>query len=237
MTLMVRARGLAKTFGRTQVLMDVDLDVARGECVGVLGNRDSGRSTLLRILATLVPPSSGGVEIDGVDAVAGALQVRSRLAYASAEAVPQCGFRVREYARFVFDARGRAGGDAHRTAIDDALARAQLPPDAPLDIAPVGVRSRLGLAVALLLRPSLLVLDDPLRDVEAESRQEWITWMREASDAGTTVVVAIAGESDLVSLCHRVDTLDSGRLTRGASRAPTPPVAAEPATGVAADRT
>ncbi len=236
MTLMVQARALAKTFGHTQVLRDVNLDVARGECVGVLGARHSGRSTLLRILATLVPPSSGRVEIDGVDAVANPLHIRSRLAYASAEAVPQCGFRVRDYARFVLDARSPAHGHASRTAIDEAMARAQLPADAPLETATTGVRSRLALAVALLLRPELLLLDDPLRDVEAGSRQEWIVWMREARDAGTTLVVAIGDDGELAPLCHRVDTLDSGRLTRGAERITMAP-APQPAAGVAADRT
>ena len=84
-----------------------DLEVARGESLGLTGPNGSGRTTLLRIVATLVPPSSGSVKIDGLDAVRDVYRLRPRLAYVGTESVEPERLRVDECVRMVLTARRR----------------------------------------------------------------------------------------------------------------------------------
>src|SRR5512138_2725105 len=130
MTSMVRATGLQKRFGTTVALAGVDLQVAKGECVGVIGPNGSGRSTLLKLLATLLPASSGSIEIDGIDAVRRPFAARRQLAYIGDPNLSGHGLSALEYLDFVVSARGAR---LSRTAIDETLARAAVPADADVD--------------------------------------------------------------------------------------------------------
>src|SRR5437016_531843 len=101
MTPIVDAIGLQKRFGAAVALAGVDVQVAPGECVGLVGTSGSGRSTLLRLLATLIRPSSGSIEIDGLDAVRKPYEVRGRLAYLGHSALPGHGLTASEYLTFL----------------------------------------------------------------------------------------------------------------------------------------
>lgn len=215
---MITTRALTKRFGRTVALADVDLQVARGECLGLAGVNGGGRTTLLRILATLSRPSSGVVEIDRIDIVRHVYDLRSRLAYVGHELLEGHGLRVREYLECVRAARRTA---ARRTAaskpdgarsVDRVLERAQLPPDADVDGLSSGFRQRLALAAAFLIDAEVLLLDDPLRAIDSTARPLFVDWLREVRDQGTTMVVALNEERDLKALCHGVVRLDAGHV-------------------------
>ena len=215
MTAMLRTTGLSKRFDATVAFAGVDLQAAPGECVGLVGPNGSGRSTLLKVLATLLRPTSGSIEIDGVDAARAPYEARRRLAHVGDNAVPGHGLTVREYLDFVASARR---GQMSRTTIDDTLERAGLRDDADVDKLSAGTRRRLSLAAAFLVAPRILLLDDPFAGLDADARLTFSRWLCEVRDAGTTTIVALNDERDVRALCHRILRLeraasDAGRVT------------------------
>jgi ABC-type multidrug transport system ATPase subunit len=211
MTAMLRATRLSKRFDATVAFAGVDLQAAAGECVGLVGPNGSGRSTLLKVLATLLRPSSGSIEVEGVDAVGASYEARRRLAYVGDHAVPGHGLTVREYLDFVASARR---GRMSRTTIDDAVARAGLRDEADVDTLSAGTRRRVSLAAAFLVAPRVLLLDDPFAGLDADARLTFSRWLCEVRDAGTTTIAALNDERDVRALCHRFL-----RLERAASDA------------------
>jgi ABC-type multidrug transport system ATPase subunit len=205
---MIRIDRLTKSYGRLRVLPEVSLDMARGEGLGLAGPNGSGRTTLLRILATLVPPTSGTVEIDGLDVVKRLHQVRRLVGYAGDESLPGDGLSVGESLRFIARARLNPA-DAARAATD-AVVRAGLDPRADVATLSAGFRQRLALAWALLPLPDVILLDDPLRALDGTARGRFIDWIREARDAGAALVVAANSDDDLRALCHRTVRLTEG---------------------------
>jgi len=220
-TAMIRTTRLTKRFGPTVALADIDLQIARGECLGLTGPNGGGRTTLLRILATLLRPSAGLVEIDGTDVVGHAHQVRSRLVYVGGERPKGDGLGVREYLTFVADARRARGNIAVRPGVDDVLDRANLPADTSVDALSAGLRQRVALAAALLIAPAVMLLDDPFQSLDFAARGLFTEWLRETRDSGTTLVVAFNDGTPTKTLCHRVAQLDRGHLISDSQVAPT----------------
>jgi ABC-2 type transport system ATP-binding protein len=216
MRAIVRTSNLTKRFGRTVALDNVDLQVARGECLGLVGSNGGGRTTLLRILATLVCPSSGTVEVAGIDAVRRIYDARSRVAYVGEESSPGFGLCVREYLEFFHASRRTRAGAGPAGKVDEVVERAGLPSDAPVDDLSSGFRQRLALAAGLLIGPEVLLLDDPIRAIDVGARSRFVEWLREVCDRGTTIVVALNHQRDVKALCHRVVQLEAGRLVPSA---------------------
>jgi ABC-2 type transport system ATP-binding protein len=212
MTPLITTSGLTKRLGRTVALADIDLHVARGECVGLIGSNGGGPTTLLRILATLVRPSSGSVEIDGLDIVRHVYDVRSRLVHVGEDLPRGFGLRVRDYLDFVRAARrvsANAGAAGH---VDEVLERADLSADASVDELSSGLRQRLALAAAFLVGSEVMLLDDPFRAIDLRVRSRFVDWLCEARDGGATILVALNDERDVRTICHRVVQLEAGRL-------------------------
>jgi len=205
MTSMLRATGLQKRFGTVVALSGVDLHAAEGECVGVTGPNGSGRSTLLKLLATVLPPSAGSIDIDGIDAVRAPYDARRRLAYVGEHAVAGHGLTASEYLDFMLSARGVP---QTRTALDEALSRAAVAADADVDALSAGNRRRVSLVAAFLAKPRLLLLDDPFSALDADGRLEFTRWLSELRHAGTTIVTALNDERDVRALCQRVVRLE-----------------------------
>jgi len=216
---MIRTQALGKTFGRTVALADVDLQVARGECLALVGTNGGGRTTLLRILATLLRPSAGTLEIDGLDAIRQPHRVRSRLVYVGEETPRPEGLRVGEYLAFVTGARGPRATPGAARRVAEVLDRAKLQADIPVDALSSGVRQQLALAAALLVAPAVMLLDNPFRSLDPAARALFTNWLREHRDRGTTMVVAVNDEAAATSLGHAVARLDRGRIvSRSAAR-------------------
>lgn len=211
---MLRVRGLTKTIGATSVLQGVELEVARGESVGVAGADGSGLSTLLQILGTLLPPSAGTIEVDGVDAVVHLHGARRQLTYCGETPLLGHGLSVGEYLRFRLTAR-RGNADSRYTT-EEALARTGFAKNAAVDLLSPGMRHGLSLAGALAGQPGLLLLDLPLQAIDAGSRAGLLTWLSEARRNGMALVAAIntdQGAAGIHAHCERVLELRAGRLT------------------------
>jgi ABC-2 type transport system ATP-binding protein len=204
---------LARRFGTHAVLYDVAFTVAPGVSFGVAGANGSGKTVLLRLLATLDRPTSGRVTVYGYDTVRRARAVRDRIGYVPEEPMLYDGITAEQYLQFVGRARG-LGKQVRQVAVDTLLQVVGLDDRAWRDISAFspGERRRLALAGALVHEPDVLLLDDPLRGLDGFARLEQIEVLRELHRLGSTMVVAGTRPEDLLEVCDTIAILRTGRL-------------------------
>jgi ABC-2 type transport system ATP-binding protein len=212
MTTMVRSRQLVRRYGQTLALDAIDLDVEEGESLALLGHHGSGRTTLLQILAALRPPTSGTLEIAGVDVVRSPFKARLQTAYAGAGLPAAAGLRVREYLEFVRMSRRLVAPKGTDSVVDLALDRSGLPADVMVDRLSAGFRKRLVLAAAMVASPRVLLLDDPFASLDADGRLRVLGWAMELRAAGITIVASMNDPADARALCDAILRLDRGRI-------------------------
>ncbi len=210
------ARGLTKRYGETNVVDALDLTVERGELYGFLGPNGAGKTTTIRMALGLIWPTDGEVEL------LGAPMSRD----GRGQALARTGALVEEPAfyRFLsgrrnlemFARAGRSGSDVERrlARIDEVLDLTGLAPAARKRVKAYsqGMRQRLGIALALLGDPELLVLDEPTNGLDPAGMREIRQLLRRLVDAGTSVFVSSHLLAEVEAMCDRVGVLSRGRL-------------------------
>jgi ABC-2 type transport system ATP-binding protein len=206
-------RDLAHSYGDHRALDGLSFEVQPGELFGLLGPNGGGKTTLFRIVTTLMPPSSGTAEVLGHRTTIDPAAVRRSLGVVFQQPALDAELTVRENLRF----HGVLVGLGGRT-LDDRI-------DALLDVFGLGDRDgdrvktlsggltrRADLARGLLHRPPLLLLDEPTTGLDPTARRElWAALARLRRDEGTTVVVATHLMEE-AERCDRVAILDRGHL-------------------------
>lgn len=220
---MIRVERLSKSYGRAHALTEVTFEAVRGEAVAIAGAIGSGRSTLLRILATLVAPTSGRLDIDGIDAIARPFDVRRKLFWAGTPALAS-EMSVTEYLGLASAGRGRHRLDpARRRAV---LARAGVTSgEIPLADVAGSQRRLVDLAAAVLSEAEILLIDEPFGGTTAPDREACVSLLAEARGRGATMVLTTTAGADLPRFCDRVLSLEGGRAVSDHGMSARPPAA------------
>lgn len=207
----VYTRRLAKSFRGKKALEDIDLVVENGELVCLYGPPEAGKSTLLRILAGEVRPSEGEVRVLGKDPFRSRSSLLHQVGFLPAHPVFYDWMRINGYLAFLARAGGLGGSRlARRTG--EVMERVGLNEEGGRvgDLTEEG-RCRLGLAQALLLGPSLLLLDDPLASCAGESRSRLETLLLSLRRE-VTVLFSSDTLGPLEEQCNSLAVLDRGKL-------------------------
>ena len=204
---MITASHLTKSFGGTRALDDVNLTIGRGECLAIVGSRGSGQTTLLRVMAALMPPTSGRIDINGLDIAADPFRARRLMAYAGHERIEGHRLRVGEYLRSVASVRGRPAAS-----VEAAAALVGLDARAPIATLAAGAQPRVALAAALVAAPDVLLLDRPFRTLAVDAHEGFCRWLASARDRGSAIVVSASTVEETGDACRRVARLDGGRI-------------------------
>lgn len=179
----------------------------------MLGPNGAGKTTLVRILTTLLPPSSGMARVNGWDVVTQAGQVRASLGVAGQYAAVDGMLTGLENLYLIAKLRGMGARVARRTA-DDLLARFRLTDKADRRVKTYsgGMRRRLDLAAALVGAPALVVLDEPTTGLDPESRFDTWDAISELADSGTTILLTTQYLEEADRLADRITVIDHGRV-------------------------
>ncbi|MEU9802463.1 ABC transporter ATP-binding protein [Streptomyces sp. NPDC051000] len=206
-------RGVCKRYGSVTALDDVRLDIAEGEIVGLLGHNGAGKTTLMSLVAGLLRPDAGEIEVLGVSTAREPRRARLRLGLAPQELGVYPPLTVEQNLRFFAELAGLRRREADRR-IEEAAE--------PLGLAGLlerrvgglsgGEQRRVHTAMALLHRPRLLLLDEPTAGVDVETRARLIAYVRELAAAGTAVCYSTHYLGEVEDLQASVAVLDHGRL-------------------------
>jgi ABC-type multidrug transport system ATPase subunit len=211
----IRTRALTKRYGELRAVDGIDLEVRTGDVYGFLGANGSGKTTTVRMLLGLVLPTSGEAE------VLGKAMPKDRRSV-----LPHVGSLVESPAAYphlsgranlaLLDATGsdRNRRGERRTKIGNALEQVGLD---PADRRPVrtysqGMRQRLGLAAALMRRPTLLILDEPSNGLDPQGIQEIRQLLLQLNAEGTTIFLSSHLLAEVEQMCTHVGVLRDGRL-------------------------
>jgi putative spermidine/putrescine transport system ATP-binding protein len=211
----VELRHVTKRFGTTEVLRDVSLDVARGELVCLLGPSGCGKTTLLRIVAGLVAADSGRVSIRGRD-VTGMPPYDRRIGLVFQNYALFPHMTVRQNVVFGLDARGvREPEIGERVAKTLGLLRLRgLEGRYPRQLSG-GQQQRVALARALVLNPDVLLLDEPLSNLDARLRQEVREEIRALQRSlGITTIFVTHDQEEALTLAHRIVVVNAGQIVQ-----------------------
>lgn len=213
MTSAIQVRGLTKHFGEVKALNGIDFDVEQGTVVGLLGPNGSGKTTTVRILATLLRPDAGTAVVAGHDVVAAPDAVREEIGltgqYAAVDEYLTGRENLELFGRLFHLTRGQA---KERAA--ELLERFDLADAADRGIKGYsgGMRRRLDLAASLIGHPSVLFLDEPTTGLDPRSRIGMWAVIEELVSDGTTVLLTTQYLEEADQLASRIVVLDHGSV-------------------------
>ena len=209
--LAIRVSGLEKAYKDVKVLRGVDFEVAKGGIFALLGSNGAGKTTIVKILATLLRADAGSVVVDGFDAAAEPTRVRESISLTGQFAAVDEILTGRE--NLVMVARLRHLPDAGAIA-DDLLARFALTDAGARRTATYsgGMRRRLDIAMSLIGNPPIVFLDEPTTGLDPEGRIEVWRSVKELAGQGTTVLLTTQHLEEAEHLADHIAILHDGRI-------------------------
>jgi ABC-type multidrug transport system ATPase subunit len=206
-------QGLSKTYTNgITALGGIDLHVAPG-LYGLLGPNGAGKSTLMRTLATLQPPDSGSIHLDGVDVLADPQHLRRRLGYLPQQIGAYPGVSARDLLERFAWLKGRTNRRERRAEVEMLLEGVNLRDAAERPVATYsgGMLRRFGIAMALIGSPRLVIVDEPTAGLDPAERNRFL---RVLADVAAEAVVLLSTHivEDIENLCSRLAILTNGRI-------------------------
>ena len=208
----VAVSGLGKRFGGLEAAKDLDFSVERGEVFGLVGPDGAGKTTILRMLSGVMPPSAGSIFVDGVDVVLQPERVRDRISYMPQRFGLYEDLTVDENIRFFADLFGVPRRLRQERAAR-LLAASGMEPFRQRLAGQLsgGMKQKLGLTCSLVHAPLILLLDEPTTGVDPLSRREFWHILYSLRDEGVTMLISTA-YLDEAERCDRLGLLNRGRM-------------------------
>ena len=188
----------------------LDLRVERGEIFGFLGPNGAGKTTTIRLLLDLIRPTRGGATVLGLDAQRDSVELHRQIGFLPAELNLWKNQRADRILRYLASVRGD-----EKSLLEEAArlaARLELDMTRRIRAYSSGNRRKLGLVIAMMHKPELLILDEPSSGLDPLMQQTFYQLMREARDEGRTVFLSSHVLSEVQTICDRVGILRDGRL-------------------------
>lgn len=206
----IEVNHISKRYGRTEALRDVSLSVKRGELFGLIGPDGSGKTTLFRILATLLVADSGSASVCGFDVADGYRQVRNRVGYMPGRFSLYQDLTVEENLEFFATVFGTTV-DEHYGQIKEIYEQIKPFRKRRAGALSGGMKQKLALCCALVHNPDILFLDEPTTGVDPVSRKEFWQMLRRLQERGITIVVSTPF-MDEARLCDRITFMREGKI-------------------------
>jgi len=205
-------KNVSKNYKQLKAVDGISLTIEKGEFFGLLGPNGAGKSTLINMMAGLVKPSNGSIDVMGFNVNKEYQEARHSVGIVPQELVFDPFFNVREMLRFQ---AGYFGKDKLNDKwVDEVIERLDLTDKASTNMRKLsgGMKRRALIAQALVHRPPVIVLDEPTAGVDVELRQKLWSFIKELNNEGHTIVLTTHYLEEAEALCNRVAMMKSGKI-------------------------
>ncbi len=207
---MIVIEGISKSYGNNQALKNVDLEVKKGELHGLIGPDGAGKTTLMRILMTLLLPDSGRAVVNEIDVVKDYRKIRRITGYMPGRFSLYQDLTVEENLRFFASVFGTTPEENYEL-IKDIYQQIEPFKKRRAGDLSGGMKQKLALSCALIHRPQILILDEPTTGVDAVSRREFWEMLKKLQEKEITILVSTP-YMDEADLCDRVALMQNGKV-------------------------
>ena len=206
----VSVNSISKSYGEVSALKDISFDVECGELFGLIGPDGAGKTSLFRILATLLLADSGTATVDGLDVVKDYKQIRKRIGYMPGRFSLYQDLTVEENLNFFATVFGTTVKENYHL-IEDIYRQIEPFKNRRAGQLSGGMKQKLALSCALIHKPSALFLDEPTTGVDPVSRKEFWGMLKRLKQQGITILVSTP-YMDEASMCDRIAFIQNGKI-------------------------
>ncbi|WP_024851291.1 ABC transporter ATP-binding protein [Hydrogenovibrio kuenenii] len=209
----VSFQNVSKAYGELQALKGVSFEVEKGSFFGLLGPNGAGKSTLINSMAGLVKPSGGHILVNGYDTEKSYRQTRRQLGLVPQELISDPFFSIKDLLKIQSGYFGLSGSEQDKW-INELLERLALTDksDAMTNQLSGGMKRRVLIAMALVHKPDVIVLDEPTAGVDVDLRKTLWEFTKELHQKGHTIILTTHYLEEAESLCEKVAILQKGQL-------------------------
>lgn len=213
MALAVQFNQIVKEYENLQALKGVSFDVEEGAFFGLLGPNGAGKSTLINAMSGLVVPTSGNIQVQGYDVIDDYRQTRRLLGLVPQELIADPFFTIKELLELQSGYFGMKGNEQKRW-IGELLERLALSDKADANTSQLsgGMKRRVLIAMALVHKPKVLVLDEPTAGVDVDLRRTLWEFTKELHQQGHTIILTTHYLEEAEALCDRVAIMQKGQI-------------------------
>ena len=218
-TTILKLSGLSKKFDSRTAVDHISLEIHEGEIFGLLGPNGAGKSTTLNMVCSLLKPTSGSIEVFGMDAAKHMKQIKRRIGYIPQDLAIHGNLKAWENVELFTSLYG-IRGKALRTVVDESLAFVGLL-DRRSSYAKTfsgGMKRRLNIACAIGHKPDLMIFDEPTVGIDPQSRNFILEKIKEANQSGATVIYTSHYMEEVEAICTRIAIMDNGRIIATGTR-------------------
>lgn len=207
----IETRGLTVYYGHQRGIIDIDLQVCKGEIFGFLGPNGSGKTTAQRVLMNVIRPTRGTASVFGQDCQKQGFTIRKDIGYLPGELSLYPGMRADTFLNLMASLRGLKIDQSYLRQLYDRL---RLDPSRKIKTYSHGNKQKVGVIAAFMSKPELLVLDEPTAALDPIMQQVIMDLMRETKQDGRTVFVSSHILPEVQAVCDRVGMIREGRLIK-----------------------
>lgn len=205
----IETKGLTVYYGRHRGILDVDLTVRKGEVFGFLGPNGAGKTTTQRVLLDVIRPNRGSARMFGLDCQTQGVEAREKVSYLPGELSLYDNMKAYQFFDMVNSMRGNNGDKAYR---DELCERLGLDTSRKIRNYSRGNKQKVGIVVAFMSKPELLILDEPTGGLDPLVQQTVMELVREVKNEGKTVFFSSHILPEVQAVCDRVGIIREGQL-------------------------
>jgi len=206
----IETKKLTKYYGKSRGIIDVDLKIEEGEIFGFIGPNGAGKSTTIRLLLSLIKPSSGNATIFGLDCQRDYKEIHKEIGYLPSEVFYYDNMKVKDllaYSASFYQKDCKAK-------IIELAKRLDLDLNKKIDDLSYGNKKKVGIVQGLLHSPKLIILDEPTGGLDPLMQQTFFDILKEENERGATVLFSSHILSEVQKLCDRVAIIKEGKIVR-----------------------
>lgn len=214
---MIKIKNLSKSFGEVKAIDDLSLEIKPGEIVGFLGPNGAGKTTTMRLLSGFLYPDSGSITIDNVDLQDNIVESQKQIGYLAENNPLYRDLLVSEILNFSMDLK-HLRRDKRKAALDFAVEAVNIQNVYyhPIKELSKGYRQRVGMALALLRRPKILIFDEPTEGLDPNQRQEVRSLIKKLA-TDRTIIMSTHVMAEASAVCNRIVIVNHGQLVADGS--------------------